>query len=45
MAEALMAREALTGEEIDAMLPPGFVARPNVWNDFMAIEAEASDFP
>ncbi|TXN41553.1 hypothetical protein FV232_04700 [Methylobacterium sp. WL30] len=45
VAEALMAREVLTGEEIDAILPPGFMARPNVWNDFMAVEAEASDFP
>ncbi|GJD44011.1 hypothetical protein AFCDBAGC_1873 [Methylobacterium cerastii] len=40
-----MASETLMPEEIDAMLPPGFMARPNVWNEFMAIEAEASDFP
>jgi hypothetical protein len=40
-----MAREVLTGEEIDTMLPPGFMGRPNVWNDSMAVEAEASDFP
>ena len=33
VADALMTREAMTGEEIDAMLPPGFMARPDVWND------------
>ncbi|AWV19803.1 MULTISPECIES: hypothetical protein [Methylobacteriaceae] len=31
VATALMERETLTGDEIDAMLPPGFMARPSVW--------------
>ncbi len=31
VAAALLEREALTGEEIDAMLPPGFMARPVSW--------------
>lgn len=31
VAAALMELEALTGEEIDAMLPPGFMARPETW--------------
>ncbi|WP_411904178.1 ATP-dependent metallopeptidase FtsH/Yme1/Tma family protein [Methylorubrum thiocyanatum] len=31
VAAALMERETLTGEEIDAMLPPGFMARPETW--------------
>lgn len=31
VATALMKRETLTGEEIDAMLPPGFMTRPASW--------------
>lgn len=31
VAAALMERETLTGEEIDAMLLPGFMARPETW--------------
>ncbi|MFJ7441309.1 hypothetical protein ACIQW5_27105 [Methylorubrum thiocyanatum] len=31
VAAALMERETLTGEEIDAMLPPGFMAQPVTW--------------
>lgn len=31
VAAALLERETLTGEQIDAMLPPGFMARPEAW--------------
>lgn len=31
VAAALLERETLTGPEIDAMLPPGFMARPVTW--------------
>lgn len=31
VAAALSERGALTGDEIDAMLPPGFMARPATW--------------
>ena len=35
---ALTASGTMTGGEIDAMLPKGFMARPNIWADVMTAE-------
>lgn len=32
VAASLASKGAMTGEEIDAMLPPGFMARPDMWS-------------
>ena len=39
IAAALEERHALTGEEIDAMMPPGFMARPVTWALALAEDA------
>ncbi|MGU3540999.1 hypothetical protein [Methylobacterium sp. A54F] len=42
IATALLERDTLTGDEVDAMLQPGFMARPVTWAFALPAETEAA---